>query len=61
MFKNSMTKNTVPEGHGGGSPNSQLFEDDVEDLVRETQKHLGKWRVRTKRKQFRFQSFQGTF
>ena len=55
-----MTENTVPEYCLGG--NSQFLpESDVEVVARDTQALLKKWRVRKKRKPFRFQNVKGTF
>ena len=41
-----------------GIPES--FEDEMKDLVRSTQQNLAAWKIRTKRKRFRFQNIQGT-
>ena len=54
-----MTENTVPEHYLEG--NSQFLESDVEVLARDTQALLKKWRVRKKRKPFRFQNVKGMF
>ena len=41
-----------------GIPKS--FEDELQALVKSTQKNVADWKTRTKRKRFRFQNIQGT-
>ena len=37
----------------------ESFANEMEDLVRSTQKKLADWKIRTKRKRFRFHNVQG--